>query len=256
MLNPVPAIDAPLIVSAAVPLEVNTTDCVEGVFSMTFPNATLLELSDSAAAAAFSCRGKLEVAPAPLAVSVAVCVELTADTVAVNPALLAPEATVTEAGTETALLLLASAITTPPLGAAPVRATVQASCAAPVSELLLQDIPPRLAFTVRVGAAVEKVAICMTQGPEEVRVAVALLAPVLVTVLSSARSLSGDVMTRFVKPLPAPDVCVATIFAPKISSFAFFVVAEPLLALELLPLAPAVTSRLATPEYSRTRTSG
>lgn len=41
------------------------------------------------------------------AVSVAVCAEVTADAVAVKPALFAPEATVTDAGTFTALLLLA-----------------------------------------------------------------------------------------------------------------------------------------------------
>ena len=58
--------------------------------------------------------------------------------------------------------------------------------------------------------AAEKVAICMTQGPAEVNVAVALLLPTTVTTLSSAMSPSGEVMIRDVKPLPAAPVVVAT----------------------------------------------
>jgi hypothetical protein len=44
--------------------------------------------------------------------------------------------------------------------------------------------------------------------------------------------------------------------APKTSSLAPVVVAAPLLALVLFPLAPAVTSSVVTPRYSRMRTSG
>src|SRR5580658_2497031 len=95
----------------------------------------------------------------------------------------------------------------------------------------------------------------MTQGPE-LNVDVALLLPAVVTILSSARSPSGEVMIRDVKPLPAAVVVVPTMFAPKINSFADVVVAEPLLALALLPLAPAVTSIAVNPRYSRIRTSG
>ena len=43
-----------------------------------------------------------------------------------------------------------------------------------------------------------KVTICITQGPAEPSVAVALLLPVTFTVLSSARSLSGEVIIRAV----------------------------------------------------------
>jgi hypothetical protein len=96
----------------------------------------------------------------------------------------------------------------------------------------------------------------MTQGPEEVNVAVALLLPTVVTTLSSARSPSGEVMIRAVNPLPAVLFVVATMFAPKINSLALVVVAAPLFALVLLPLAPAVTSSVVTPRYSRMRTSG
>jgi hypothetical protein len=73
-----------------------------------------------------------------LAVSVAVCEVLTDDTVALNPALVAVAGTVTEAGTETALLLLASPTAIPPVGAEPVSVTVHASVPAPVIEALLQ----------------------------------------------------------------------------------------------------------------------
>ena len=96
----------------------------------------------------------------------------------------------------------------------------------------------------------------MTQGPEEVNVAVALLLPAVVTTLSSAMSPFGLVMIRCVNPLPAAPVDVATVFAPKINSLALVVVADPLFAAVPLPLAPAVTSTAVTPRYSRMRTSG
>jgi hypothetical protein len=121
-------------------------------------------------------------------------------------------------------------------------------------------VVPLLGLTpVTVGAgpeAAENVAICITHGPAVFNVAVALLLPAVVTVLSSAIFPSCDVMIREVKPLPADTVVVATTFAPKISSFALVVVAAPLLVVVLLPLAPAVTSSVVTPRYSRIRISG
>jgi len=105
-------------------------------------------------------------------------------------------------------------------------------------------------------ALVANVTICMTQGPAEVNVAVALLLPAAVTILSSAMSPSGEVMMRDVKPLPAAAFVVATVFAPKINSLGLLVVAAPLFALVLFPLAPAVTSSVFKPWYSRIRTSG
>src|SRR5246127_81206 len=109
---------------------------------------------------------------------------------------------------------------------------------------------------VSAGAAIgAKVAICMTQGPDD-SVAVGALLPAVVVIMSSARSLSGEVIIRAVKPLPAPVVAVEIVSAPKISSLAIVVVAGPLLAVAPLPLAPAVTSRALTPLYSRMRMSG
>jgi hypothetical protein len=100
------------------------------------------------------------------------------------------------------------------------------------------------------------VTICITQGPEPVNVAVALLLPAVVTILSSARSPSGVVMMRAVNPVPAVLFPVATVFAPKINSLALVVVAAPLLAEALFPLAPAFTSTAVTPRYSRMQISG
>ena len=111
--------------------------------------------------------------------------------------------------------------------------------------------------TVGAGTATTaNVAICMTHGPDPVNVAVAVLLPAAVTILSSARSPSGVVIIRDVKPLPADAFPVATVFAPKMTSLALVVVAAPLLAAVLLPLAPAVTSSAVTPRYSRILTSG
>ena len=75
------------------------------------------------------------------AVSVALCVVVTAETVAVNPALVAPAGTVTDPGTVTALLLLERLTVRPPVPAAADRLTVQASLPAPVNELLAQLTP-------------------------------------------------------------------------------------------------------------------
>jgi hypothetical protein len=102
----------------------------------------------------------------------------------------------------------------------------------------------------------ENVTICITHGPELVKVAVALLLPAVVTILSSARSPSGVVMMRAVNPVPAAAFPVATVFAPKINSLTLVVIAAPLLAEALFPLAPAVTSTAVTPRYSRMRISG
>ncbi len=60
-------------------------------------------------------------------VSVAVVFDVTAATVALNPAVVDPAGTVTEAGTVTDELLLDSVTTAPPAGAAAVSVTVQAS---------------------------------------------------------------------------------------------------------------------------------
>jgi len=106
-VNPVPVTVAPLIVTDAVPVEFNVTDCVAGVLSVTLPKLKLVELMLNVGTPAPSCRAKVRAALPALAVSVTVCAVLTEETVAVKLPDVAPEAIVTEAGTETAELLLA-----------------------------------------------------------------------------------------------------------------------------------------------------
>ena len=76
--------------------------------------------------------------PPALAIRIAASVELTGDTFAVKFALLAPAATVTEAGTLTSELLLDSPIANPPFAAGVFTVTVQLSVPDPVIELLAQ----------------------------------------------------------------------------------------------------------------------
>jgi hypothetical protein len=66
IVKPVPLNVAELMVTGAVPVEVNVTGSVEGVFKATLPNATLVGLIDNVedvGTAAFSCRINLSEAP-------------------------------------------------------------------------------------------------------------------------------------------------------------------------------------------------
>ena len=113
---------------------------MEGEFRLTSPNAIVVAFTLSVATAALSCSEKVsEVVPA-LAVRVTACAELTDDTVAEKLALVAAAATVTEAGTVTAELVLDRFTINPPLAAAVLSVTVQASVPALVMDELVQDI--------------------------------------------------------------------------------------------------------------------
>jgi hypothetical protein len=126
-------------VTGAVPVDVNITGSVVGVFTATLPNARLAGLIVNVDTPAFSCKAKLlETLPA-LAVRVTACADVTDDTLAVNPALLALAGIVTVAGTVTAALLLARLTLKPPLPAAAVSVTVQLSLPDPVMDALLQE---------------------------------------------------------------------------------------------------------------------
>jgi hypothetical protein len=131
-------------VTGAVPVDVNVTGSVVAVFTVTLPNATLVGLIVNVGPvnvdpAALSCRAKfLETVPA-LAVSVTACADVTDDTLAVNPALVALAGTVIVAGTVAAALLLARLTLKPPLPAAAVSVTVQLSLPGPVIDALLQE---------------------------------------------------------------------------------------------------------------------
>jgi hypothetical protein len=147
IVKPVPLRVAELMVTGAVPVEVNVTGSVDGVFTVTLPNAKLAGLMVNVGTAAFSCRAKvLETLPA-LAVRVTDWAVVTDATVAVNPALVAFAGTSTVAGTVTDALLLVRPTLTPPLPAAELSVTVQLSLPAPVIDALLQDNPLNAAGT-------------------------------------------------------------------------------------------------------------
>jgi hypothetical protein len=137
-VKPVPATVAALTVTAAVPVEVRVRDWVAGEFRSTLPKAMVAALTLSVGVPAPSCKPKVSAAVPALAVRVAVCAVLTDETAAVKLAVVEPEATVTVAGTVTALLLLARLTLNPPLGAAALSATVQESVPAPVIDPLAQ----------------------------------------------------------------------------------------------------------------------
>lgn len=157
ILKPEPVKAAELIVKAPVPTEDKVRACgVAAVLTCTLPNAMLLELIpkvDTVAATAFSCNEVVFDTDPAVAVTVAVCVVVTDDTVALNPALVAFAGTITEAGTLTAVSLLDRATVSPPLGAAPVRLTVSGTVPDPVIEEPLQDNELKAALTVCFGAA-------------------------------------------------------------------------------------------------------
>ncbi|MGB6689911.1 MAG: hypothetical protein WBE76_18905 [Terracidiphilus sp.] len=154
--KPAPASETALTVTATPPVEVKVTDWVSGEFSATSPNPTDEELTLSIGVAAFNCRANVFDTPLPLAVKVTVAAEETADTVAVNAALVALAATVTVDGTVTAELLLARFTVVPPLAAATFSETVHESLPAPVIDELVHDtalgvgIPVPLKSTVAV----------------------------------------------------------------------------------------------------------
>jgi len=139
-VKPVPLTAAALTVTAAVPVEDRISDCVAGVFKVTLPKATLAELMVSVGTPAPSCSAKVLATLSALAVRVTVTDVLTEETVAVNPAVVAPAATVTLAGTVTAELLLARLTAKPPMVAAAFKVTVQLSVPALVIDPLVQLI--------------------------------------------------------------------------------------------------------------------
>jgi hypothetical protein len=137
-VKPAPVTAAALTVTDAVPDEVKVSDCVVAVFTLTLPKARLEVLTLNVGTEAPSCRAKVFATLPALAVRVTVSAMLTEETVAVKLALVAPAATVTEAGTVTALLLLARLTANPPLAAAVFSVTVQLSVPAAVIDPLAQ----------------------------------------------------------------------------------------------------------------------
>lgn len=131
--KPVPVSDAALMVTVAAPVEVRVSVCDTGVFTASLPNATLSVLTLNAGVAISTWRSKLAIAPPELAVSTTACEPETAEMEEVKLALVAPAATVTDAGTLTAALLLDRFTVAPPSGAAALSVTAQASVPGPAT---------------------------------------------------------------------------------------------------------------------------
>jgi len=142
-LKPFPVTVAEFTVTGPLPVDDSFRLCVALVFSGTLPKAILLETTVRTAVvfAALSCTAVVFEERPSLAVSVTLCALVTADELAVKEALLAPLATVTEAGTVSALELLLSRTEIPPEPAGALRLTVQESVVAPVSDVWLQENP-------------------------------------------------------------------------------------------------------------------
>ena len=188
--NPVPEIESDWMVAATVPLEVTVTDFVTAVPTETLPKASEVALRLRAGVAAFSCIAKLCDEEFALTANVAFCAVLTEATFAVNDVVDVPEATVTLAGTVTALSLLATLTPRPPDGAAELSDTVHAVVAAPVKELLPHEnalieganadaAPPRLIEVVFevVPCVAVRVAVCDVVTPDTVATKLALVEP-------------------------------------------------------------------------------
>ena len=205
MVKPDPARDAALMVTGAAPVDVRVTGCDAVVFTGRMPKSRLLVLMPSDDIAAFNCRAKHLETPFALAVSVAVCAVLTDAAVAVNTALVAPDATVTAAGSVTAALLLERFTINPPLGAAAFSVTVQTSVPDPVREALVQEtalttgmpVPLRLIAEMGLVEELLEMVSCPTADPE----AAGLNCTPSVTAWAGF-NVTGNVAPDTVKPVP------------------------------------------------------
>lgn len=121
------------------PTEFSVMVCVTGLFSEVEPKARLLALTLMVETTPVRLTTKEADVAAEVAFKVALCVAPTAETLAVNAALVAPEGMVTEAGTATFVLLLERVTANPVLGAAAESLMVQASLTNPETDALPQE---------------------------------------------------------------------------------------------------------------------
>ena len=141
MAKPAPVRDAALTVTGIVPVDERTNGCVTAELTGTVPKARLLALIPRMGIAAPSSTANVCATPPTLAVNVAACTVVTGEMLALKVALLAPVGTVTDAGTVTALSLLARATFRPPLAAVAFSVTVHVSLEAPVTDPITQFSP-------------------------------------------------------------------------------------------------------------------
>jgi hypothetical protein len=137
--KPVPVIVFDFMVTGAVPVDVKVTDLLTAVPTETLPKASEDVLRLRAAADGFNWSAMLFEDAFAVAEMVAVCALLTAATFAVNDAVVEPAGTVMAPGAVTAVLLLARAMVTPPLGAEPDKLTLHESARDPVIDVVAQD---------------------------------------------------------------------------------------------------------------------
>ena len=209
MLKPAPVSVPALIVSGAVPEEDSVTDCgVAAVFNATLPKVRLLVLRLKVGVLALSARAKvLEMLPA-VAVRVAVCAVVTEAIAAEKATPVEFAGTVTVAGRVTAGSLLESLTLSPPLPAAPLRVTVQASVPAPVTAPPVQEralnvpgvaVPVPLRLITADGLVVEL--LVRVIAPVAAPAVVASNLTVSVTDCSGLR-VSGKLAPDMLKPVP------------------------------------------------------
>jgi hypothetical protein len=178
---------------------------------------------------------------------------LTDETVAVKLAVVAPAATVTEAGTITAELLLATPTANPPLAAATFSVTVQLSVPAPVIDAVLQVKPlnagvPEPLRLITVDVPLDELLVKVNE-PVSAPAAVGSNCTVSVAVEFGLR-VSGKVAPEKVKPDPATAASLMiTATVPVEDKVSVCVVAVFTLTLPK-PMLPALTLRVGTPDPS------
>lgn len=137
-VKPAPEMAAELMVTAAAPVEVKVSVCDTWLFTDTLPKARVPVLRVSSGLATSTSTSAVSETPPALAVRVTSCDAVTAEAVAWNSALVAPAATVTDAGTARTELLLDRLMVMPPLAAAALKLTEQESDVSSRMELLVQ----------------------------------------------------------------------------------------------------------------------
>lgn len=140
-MKPVPVTVGAYTVTGRLPVDDKITDCVAAAFAATLPKAKLLWATLNICVSESNCRARLFETARWLAVSVTAWLAEAHCEVTVNAALVAFSGTVTDAGTVTDELLLDSLTLSPPLGAAALSVTAQASVPCPAKDALLQVNP-------------------------------------------------------------------------------------------------------------------
>lgn len=200
-----PVTEPALMVTAAVPDEVSVTVWYAGLFRFTSPKGTLVDSRFSLGPPGTKLIVQLWFPPPDDAVRVAIPAVLTADTVAVKPAVVEPAATVTVDGTVTAVSLLERLTDWPPAPAAAFSVTVHVSVPDPVIEAFEQLIPVRMGCPVplRLMAVLEPVDELLVRVTEPLTAPPAVGAKSIVSIAAwPGFSVRGKLTPETEKPVP------------------------------------------------------